>query len=106
MAKYLVKGSYSAAGAKGLIKEGGSSRKAAVDKMVKALGGSVECFYYAFGETDVYVIVDVPDAVSATAVSLAVNSTGSVALTSLPLMTVEEMDAACAKTVDYRPPGS
>ena len=106
MSRYLVKASYTSEGARGLIEEGGSSRKAQVDKMIQGLGGSVECFYYALGETDAYVIVDVPDAVSAVALSLAVNSTGAVELSTTPLFTVEEMDKACAKSVSYRAPGA
>ena len=106
MAKYLVKGSYTAEGTKGLLKEGGSKRKAQVNAMVEGLGGTVESFYYALGATDVYVIVDIPDSVSAVAVSLAVNSTGAVELSTTPLFTVEEMDEACAKTVSYRAPGA
>lgn len=106
MAKFLTKASYTADGVKGLLKEGGSSRKAAVEKAISGLGGKVETFYYAFGETDVYLIVDVPDAVTAVAVSLAVNATGAVRTSMTPLLTVEEVDAACKKTVGYRAPGA
>ena len=106
MAKFLVYGSYTADGVKGLVKEGGSSRKAAVEKAVAGLGGKVEAFYYSFGDNDVYVIVDAPDALAAVAVSLAVNATGAVAIKTAPLLTVEDMDAACKKTVSYRAPGA
>ena len=103
--KYLLEASYTAEGAKGLAKEGGSSRRRTVEEMVKGLNGKVEAFYYAFGTSDVYLIVDVPDAVTATAVSLAVNQTGAIQLKSHPLITPEEMDQAAKKTVNYRPPG-
>lgn len=106
MAKFLVYGSYRADGVKGLMKEGGSSRKAAVEKAVAGLGGKVEAFYYSFGDHDVYLIVDAPDAVAAVAVSLAVNASGAVAIKTAPLLTVEDMDAACKKTVAYRAPGA
>ena len=52
-----------------------------------------------------YVVVDLPDNVSAAALSLAVNSLGSVELRTTPLLTAEEMDEATRKSVDYRPPG-
>ena len=106
MAKYLFKVTYSTHGTKGLLADGGSNRVAAVEKMVEGLGGRVEAFYYAFGENDAFTIVDVPDAVSAAAVSLVVNATGAVRLSTTVLMTPEDMDAAAEKSVDYLPPGA
>lgn len=106
MAKYLIKASYTADGTKALLNEGGSGRKAAVQKSLSSVGGKVEAFYYAFGEADVYVIVDMPDAITVAAVSLAVNASGMVELSTIPLLTPEEIDAACKKSVNYRPPGT
>jgi uncharacterized protein with GYD domain len=105
MAKFMIKASYTADGAKGLLKDGGSSRKAAVEKMVRGLGGKVESFYFAFGEADVFSIIDVPDAGAAAAMSISINATGAVNLSLIPLMTPEDVDAACKKTVKYRAPG-
>jgi uncharacterized protein with GYD domain len=106
MAKFMIKASYSAEGARGLVKEGGSSRRAAVKKMVEGMGGKVEAFYYAYGDADAYVIVDVPDATSGIAVSLAVNASGMVHLATIPLITPEEIDAAAKKVPSYRAPGA
>jgi uncharacterized protein with GYD domain len=105
MPKYLMEASYTAEGTKGLATEGGSSRRKTVEEMVKGLRGTLEAFYYAFGMSDVFLIVDVPDAVTAAAVSLAINQTGAVQLKTHVLMTPEEMDQAAKKTVNYRPPG-
>jgi uncharacterized protein with GYD domain len=105
MPKYLLEASYNAEGAKGLAKEGGTSRRKTVTEMVKSMNGTVEAFYYAFGATDVFVIADVPDAVSAAALSLAVNQSGVVQLRTHVLMTPEEMDQAAKKSVSYRAPG-
>jgi uncharacterized protein with GYD domain len=105
MAKFLYRAAYTAEGTKGLQKEGGSKRRAAVEEMAKALGAKVEAFYYAFGESDVYVIIDAPDSASAAAVSLAVNASGAVQLKTTVLLTPEEMDQAAKKAVTYRPPG-
>lgn len=105
MSKYLVTGSYSADGAKGLMQEGGSSRLAAATAAIESAGGSVESFYYAFGDDDVVGICDFPDNASAAAVSMMINSTGSVSVTFKPLITVEEIDTAASKTPSYRPPG-
>jgi uncharacterized protein with GYD domain len=106
MAKFLVKASYSADGARGLIKEGGTRRRNAVQQMVEGLGGRLEAFYFAYGESDVYAIADVPDATAGIALSLAVNASGSAQVTTIPLITPEEVDDAAKKTVAYRPPGA
>ena len=90
----------------GLMKDGGSGRRAAVDKAISGMGGRLESFYFALGDTDAFLVVDVSDTTAAVAVSLAVNATGAVRTSMTPLLTVEEMDAACKKTVAYRAPGA
>ena len=106
MAKYLIKASYNAEGARGLLKEGGSQRRSVVQKVIEGLGGKLEVFYYAYGEDDAIIIADVPDAPTGIAISLAVNASGAVRLTTTPLITPEEIDAACKKSVGYKPPAS
>ena len=105
MAKYLVEARYTAEGAKGLAREGGTGRRAAAAKAVEGLGGKVESFYYAFGDVDAYVIFDVPDNVSAAALSLAVGQSGGINTKTVVLITPEEMDQAGKRAVDFRPPG-
>jgi uncharacterized protein with GYD domain len=105
MPRYLFKGSYSGEGVQGILKAGGTSRRAAVEDMVTSLGGSVDAFYFGFGEEDVYAIVDLPDHVSAAAASLTAGGTGLVNIRTVVLLTVEEIDEATKKSVDYRPPG-
>ena len=106
MPKYLLQASYTADGTKGLLQEGGSKRRAEVQKLVKGLGGKLEGIYYAFGESDVFVIADLPDHACAAAASLAVNASGTVKLKTTVLFTPEEMDEAAKKSVSYRPPGN
>src|SRR5262245_18055707 len=106
MPKFLIKASYTPEGAKGLLKEGGTGRRAAVVKLVEGLGGKVEAFYYAYGDSDAYIITDLPDATSGLALSLAVNASGAVRLSTIPLITPEEIDAASKKSVSYRAPGA
>lgn len=106
MPKILIKASYNSEGVRGLQKEGGTARRAAVQKLAESLGGKVEAFYFAYGTDDAIVIVDIPDAATGIAISLAVNASGSVRLSSIPLISPEEMDAACKKTVQYRAPGA
>jgi uncharacterized protein with GYD domain len=105
MPKYLISANYAGEGIKGLLKEGGSSRKAAVEKLVGSMGGSVESMYYAFGETDLFIIADMPDNASMAALALAVGASGAVTLTTTVLMTPAEVDAAAKKTPNYSPPG-
>ena len=106
MPKFLIKASYNADGARGLMKEGGTGRRKVVEQLVQSLGGKVEAFYFAYGEADVYVITDVPDATAGLAISLAVNASGAVRLQTIPLITPEEIDAATKKAVAYRTPGA
>ena len=105
MAKYLFEGRYSTEGIKGVLKEGGTGRRAAVEAAVKSFGGKVESIYYAFGDTDVYVIIDMPDNVSAAALAMGISSAGGVAVKTTVLLTVDEIDQAGKKTLSYRAPG-
>ena len=105
MAKYLIAGSYTVEGAKGLLKDGGTKRRAAIDAMIKGLGGRLETFYFAFGDTDVYAIVDVPDQVTASALALTVGASGAAGVKTTVLVTPEEVDQAVKKIVRYRAPG-
>jgi uncharacterized protein with GYD domain len=106
MAKYLIEASYTAEGLRGLQKDKASGRKQAVSKMVESLEGKVEAMYFALGDHDVVLIVDMPDIVSGAALSLAVSATGLVRTKSTALLTVEETDRALAKKIVYRAPGA
>jgi uncharacterized protein with GYD domain len=105
MAKYLIKANYTAEGAKGFAHDGGTARRAAVEKMLASVGGKLEAFYFAFGDTDLYVIADMPDHSAAAAVALTVAQSGKASTNTVVLLTAEEMDTASKKTVAYRPPG-
>ena len=105
MAKYLFHGSYTEEGLKGLLEEGGSKRREAAQRVIESAGGTLEAYYFAFGDNDFYVLVDLPDNVSTTTVSLVVNVSGAVNVKTVVLLTPEEVDQAVEKTVDYRPPG-
>ena len=106
MPRFLIQASYTKDGVKGVQSAGGSSRRDAVAKLAESAGGSLECFYFAFGDADVYTIVDLPDNESAAAVALAVNSAGSAETKTVVLLAPEEIDAAARRSVEYRPPGS
>jgi uncharacterized protein with GYD domain len=106
VAKFLVKASYTPEGAKGVQSAGGASRREAVAKMAEGLGGSLESFYFAFGDTDAYVVLDLPDNRTAAAASIAVNATGAATSEVIVLLSPEDIDEAARMSVDYRPPGS
>ncbi len=106
MPKYLIEARYVGAGIEGLLKEGGSRRRVAIDELFKSVGGSVEAFYYAFGENDVVVIGTLPDNATAAALSYKVNASGAAYCRITVLMTPQEIDTAVAKSSRYRPPGA
>jgi uncharacterized protein with GYD domain len=105
MPKYLFEARYSPRGAIGLAKEGGTRRREAVKKHLAQLGGKLESMYFAFGDVDCFIIVDLPDNESAAALSLVVNESGLIANRAIVLLTPEEMDKASKKKVHFRGPG-
>ena len=105
MPKYLVQVNYVGEGVKGLLKDGGSKRRAVVEKLFKSMGGTIEAFYYAFGENDLFIIGDWPDNATVAAACLTVTSTGTVTTKTTVLLTPEEIDEAAKKTPIYSPPG-
>lgn len=105
MPKYLFEARYTADGAKGIVKEGASARRAAVEKAAASVGGRIESFYFAFGDVDAYVVADLPDNATAASMALAVGASGRASTKTIVLLSVEEADAAAKKSVAYRPPG-
>ena len=105
MPKYLISGSYVGEGIKGLLKDGGTKRKEAVDQLMGGLGGTVESMHFAFGDDDFFIIVDGPDNVKVAAGSLIASATGAVSAKVTVLLTPEEVDEVSGISVEYRPPG-
>jgi len=104
--KYLLAATLTQSGVQGVLKEGGTGRRNAVQKTAESVGGTVEAFYFAFGDSDVYVLIDVPDAAAAAAVSMTTTASGAVRVNTTVLITPEEMDEVRSKSVQYRPPGA
>jgi uncharacterized protein with GYD domain len=105
MAKFLVQFNYTGEGVKGVMKEGGSARRTAIEKATQSLGGKLEAFYFAFGEADGFTILDMPDNSSMAAANIAVAMSGLSTTKTTVLLTPEEVDAAVKKAVSYRAPG-
>ena len=106
MGKYLFHATYTQSGLTGLLKEGGTRRREALTQTIEGMGGSVEVLYYAFGEPDLYIIADLPDDATATAVSLTIGAAGALNIGITVLVTPETVDEAIGKSVPYRPPGA
>ena len=106
MPKFLVQASYTQEGVKGVQRAGGTSRRDAVAKVAESVGGQLESFYFAFGDHDAYVVVDLPDNESAAAVALTVSAAGGATTKTTVLLAPEEVDAAAKRSVEYRPPGA
>jgi uncharacterized protein with GYD domain len=105
MPKYMFRASYTASGAAGLLKEGGTKRTEAIRKLVGSLGGTVESMYWGFGADDVFVTADLPDAEAAAAVSLQVGAAGGATVATSELLTARQVDQIVSRKVEYRPPG-
>lgn len=108
MPHYMIRGTYTSDGVKGLLSEGGSSRFSQATSLIESLGGTIECMYFAFGGDDLYCIAEMPDDASAAAVSLTVGSTGMAEVSITPLITAEGLDEASKKAggTEFRPAGA
>ncbi|HZJ26470.1 MAG TPA: GYD domain-containing protein [Acidimicrobiia bacterium] len=105
MSKYLFIANYSPEGLEGVLSEGGTGRRAAVEQLAESVGGSVESFYFAFGGDDAFVVCDLPDDEAAAAVGITVSASGKASVRTLTLLTPEQIDAAAKRSPAYRPPG-
>jgi uncharacterized protein with GYD domain len=106
MPRYLIITNYTADGVKGVLAKGGSARKAAVQQSVTQAGGTLESFYFGFGDDDAYVIVDLPDNATAASIALQVAASGMASARTVVLLTPEEVDRAAHAPKTYLPPGS
>ena len=105
MPKYLFIGSYTAEGAQGVLKEGGTGRRAATEKLVASLGGTLEAYYFGFGSDDFYLLADLPGNAAAAAGALTAAASGAINTRTIVLLTPEEIDAATQLSPSYRKPG-
>lgn len=106
MAKYFFIGSYTAEGAKGVLKDGGSARREAVRQLMESVGGKLESIYWGFGKDDFFVTADFPSNAAAAAAALKVGSSGSARVRTVPILTAEDLDAASKLSPTYRAPGA
>jgi uncharacterized protein with GYD domain len=105
---YMIQASYTS-GAWGKLVQRPENRQEALKPVIEQLGGQLLAWYYAFGEYDVMILVEVPGNVNAAAASMAVAAGGAVkALKTTPLMSPDEgFDALLlAQGAGYRSPGA
>jgi len=105
MPKFLVQAAYTADGLRVLQKDKASGRRQVVARALESLGGRIESMYFTLGEYDIIAIVEVPDHLSITAMSVASSASGLVRTRTTPLLSVEETDQALQKSVGLRFPG-
>ena len=105
MARYLFHGSYTLEGTRGVLREGGTARVKAVAALAKSVGGKLESFYFSFGKDSYYIVCELPDNEAAAAVSITVGASGGATVSTIVLLTPEEVDAATKRTAAYRAPG-
>jgi len=106
MPKFLIEASYQPEGARGVAQKGGTARREIISQLIGSMGGSVESFYFAFGDADVYVVADLPSNEAASALALSINQSSVTRVKTVVLLTPEQVDEAARMTPDYRPPGS
>jgi uncharacterized protein with GYD domain len=104
MPKYLVESSYTAEGMSGLKSEGGSACVSATKALIEKLGGTLECFYFALGDTDAFIVADLPDNATVAAVQMAVNGSGTISSRTVVLLTPSEIDEAAKRDVPFHSP--
>jgi uncharacterized protein with GYD domain len=114
MPKYLLQGKYTQQGVQGLRATdpptpgyySPTERVTRVTEDIVRAGGSVDAYYFAFGDVDIVIIADFPDHASVTAFTLAVNELGTTSMTTTVLILPSEVDHAIALPGNVRPPGT
>ena len=106
MPKFLVEASYTKEGFAGVQGKGGTSRRDAVEQMVSEMGGTLESFYFSFGEHDAYVLVDVPTTRRRQRSRWRSAPRARRETTTIVLLTAEQVDEAARRSVSYRAPGN
>jgi uncharacterized protein with GYD domain len=105
MAHYSLQTAYTPLGWAALLKDP-QDRLAAVEPVVERLGGKIVNGWFTFGDYDVLVICEMPDQVSAAALSMAISAGGAVkAVKTTPLMSFDDGLEALrkAKQAEYAP---
>jgi uncharacterized protein with GYD domain len=102
--RYLVRAELTPEGIKNLQKQPPTALKAGVAKFVESVGGKLEFWFFDYGESTAYSVIDYPDEVAAATAQLSTNAAGFARVRIRPLLSAEEMDKAVAKMPPVRVP--
>ena len=102
MPKYLIQASYTAEGLKALKKESPLNRMWVVKDAVASVAGKLDSMYWALGEDEAILILDLPDAQTAAALSMHVGAAGLVRTKTTRLIALRDMEKSLAQVVDYQ----
>ena len=105
MPTFLFRAKLASEGVAGVLAEGGSARREAVSEAITTLGGTLEAFYFAFGDEDVIILAELPDSETAAGFAMETTSSGRVAVSTTVLLTAEQVDRAREKKSGWRSPG-
>jgi uncharacterized protein with GYD domain len=106
MTHYLIQASYTSQAIAAMVKNP-QDRADAVRPMIERAGGKLHGLWFAFGESDIVAIAEMPDDVSAAAISMAIGATGAMSnYRSTPLMSSGEAVEAMRKaaSMGYQAP--
>jgi uncharacterized protein with GYD domain len=108
MAKYLALFGFTGETVKRFV-ENPSDRAVAVRRLVESVGGSLECYYWMFGQHDGMAIVEMPDSHTHAAATLAIVSSGAFThFETHELLEADDLPAIAerARLIGYQPPGA
>jgi uncharacterized protein with GYD domain len=105
MPLFMARGSYTSEGAAGLTRSGATHRQAQLAAMAKGLGGRLEAMYFGLAENDTFIILELPDTVTAAALAKAVNAAGTGHCNIEPILTPQEMNEALKIDTRFAAPG-
>ena len=108
MAKYLALFGFTSEAIKQFVANP-SDRAVVVRRLVESVGGSLECYYWMFGQYDGMAIVEMPDSQAHAAATMALISSGAFThFETHELIEADDLTAIAerAREIAYQPPGA
>lgn len=108
MPHYLIQASYTPEALAAMVRDP-QDRAAVIRPIIEGLEGKLHAFFFAFGESDVVLLVEAPDNVAVASLAIAVGAGGAVSsIKTTVLMTAADAKQAMqrAGTVRYIAPGA
>lgn len=105
MPRYLVRFGLTPEYLDGVLRVGFQARERYSRGLVERHGGSLEATYWAHGDHDLYMVIDMPDAAAANALLLGAARSGLYRTTTTSVFTSAEMDEAAKTVSEIQQPG-